>query len=331
MKKIKYIIRCIFRLDFKNMFKIMSKLSKKSGKSKLYIFFDVIYCGLIYGAGYYDYQEFEFYNLSRKERKTYLTRTKNNLIIKKYNNKNNFYLFDDKVIFNDLFKQYLNREYLVIDEDSFKEFKKFTTKHKTFIAKPINGEGGRDVDKIVIKKDSNLEEIFSSLIKNKQLLIEEYIAQNDKINKLYDGSVNTLRIFTFYDGENSYVLNAVFKIGNGGCTDNFSSGSMYTFLDEEGVVIAPAIDKDDKVYEKHPITKNKILGFKVPFFKEACDLVCEASKVVNDIRYVGWDVAITKDGAVIVEGNCYPGVFQIKPSFSNHIGLIPKYKKYMDF
>ena len=76
--------------------------------------------------------------------------------------------------------------------------------------------------------------------------------------------------------------------------------------------------------------KKDIYGFKVPFYEEACQMVKEASKVVPSVRYVGWDVAITNKGPVIIEGNCFPGVFQIRPSFDrSHTGIIPKYKKYM--
>lgn len=332
MKKIKYLFRCIKRLDVKNMFVIINNVSKKSKKNKLWIFIDVIYCGLVYGAGYYDYQEFEFYLLSNKERKTYLTRVKNNMIVKKYNNPKEFYKFDDKGVFNELFKDYLKRDYLVIDEKSFSAFKKFISRHKSFIAKPIDGDGGKGVEKIVIKDDNNLDEVFASLILKKQLLLEELITQHEEINELYEGAVNSLRLFTFFDGVNGYVLNSVFKLGNGGVTDNFSSGSMYTFTDDEGVVIVPAIDRNDDIYEIHPITGKKITGFKVPFYKEACEMVIKAASVVNDVRYIGWDVAITPKGPVIIEGNCFPGVFQIKPHLAKeHVGLITKYKKYMDF
>ena len=185
MKKIKYLFRCIKRLDVKNMFVIINNVSKKSKKNKLWIFIDVIYCGLVYGAGYYDYQEFEFYLLSNKERKTYLTRVKNNMIVKKYNNPKDFYKFDDKGVFNELFKDYLKRDYLVIDEKSFSAFKKFISKHKSFIAKPIDGDGGKGVEKIVIKGDTNLDEVFAYLILKKQLLLEEVITQHEKINELY--------------------------------------------------------------------------------------------------------------------------------------------------
>lgn len=327
MNKIKYILKCIKTLNYKSMIKIAKKISKENHKLLIFTLIDMIYCGFIYGAGYYDYQEFEFYNLNKEERKTYLTRTKNNLIIKTCNKKEDFNILDDKILFNEIFNEYIKRDYLKVE--TFEEFKKFTDKHKEFIAKPINGEGGKGIMKYEV--EDNIESLYNVIKSLKQDLIEEVIKQHPEINKLYSGSVNTLRLFTFNDGENTYILNSVFKIGNGGCTDNFSSGSMYTFVNDRGIIIVPAIDQQDNIYEDHPITQKKIIGFKVPYYKEACEMVKEASELAPTIKYIGWDVAITPDGPVIIEGNSFPGVFQIKPSLSKtKEGLIPKYKKYMD-
>lgn len=330
MSKLKYILRCIKHLDIKNMFNVARKLSKKTKKFTIFILIDIIYCAIKYGAGYYDYQEFEFYNLTNKERSTYITRIKNNQIIKRYNNKEEFYKFDNKEVFNELFNDYLKRDYIIL-KDNEKEFEKFAKKHNEFIVKPINGEGGKGVDKCVVNSKTNLNKLYKTLISNNQLLCEEFIMQHKDINKLYAKSVNTLRLFTFITDNIVVVLNSVFKIGNGGVTDNFSSGSMYTFVNDEGIIIAPAIDRNDNYYEVHPITNERIIGYKIPFYKESCDLVKSAALVVPTVRYVGWDVAITNEGPVIVEGNSYPGIFQMKPSFNKeHKGLIEKYQKYME-
>ena len=330
MSKMKYILRCITKMDYKNMFKVAKKVSKKARKPRLWILIDMIYCGLKYGAGYYDYQEFEFYLLNKKERTQYLTRTKNNLIIKKYNNKEFFHLLDNKEEFNHTFKEFIKRDYMVLNKSNQKEFASFLKKNKEIIVKPLDGEGGKGVEKITYDKNLDISKLYQSLQAKKQCLIEEVIQQDERINKLYAGSVNTLRLFTFFDGKEAHIINQVFKIGNGGVTDNFSSGSMYTFVDEEGKIIVPAIDQNDQVFKKHPITNETILGYQVPEFKEACDLVCQAAKKIPEIQYIGWDVAISKEGPAIIEGNSFPGVFQIKPSFMKNQGLIPKYQKYMD-
>lgn len=331
MEKIKYLIKRIMQMDYKNMFKIAKKISKKINKNYILIILDMIRAGIKYQAGYYDYQEFEFYNLNRKQRKTYLTRGKNNQIIKKFNDKSKFYLIDNKENFYRGYKEFIKRDWILLNGKNFDEFENFLEKNKTAIVKPVDGEGGKGVEKI---EDINLNEnriLYEKLVKNKQNIVEQCIIQHKELNELYSGSVNSLRMFTFYKEGKTYFLQAILKIGNGGVVDNFSSGGMYAYVDENGYVYTEAIDREDNIFAEHPISKHKIVGFKVPMFKEAIELVKEAAKVVPEVRYVGWDVAISDNGPMIIEGNCFPGVFQAKPSLTkDKVGLIPKYNEVMN-
>ena len=321
MKKMSFLLGSIKPTTINSLLNVRNKVKEKSNKH--FILLDMIYCSLRYQAAFYDYLEFEFYSINNKQRKTYLTNGKNNEIVKTFNDKNYWYLLDDKAEFNKLYKKYLNRDFL-LPNSSIEEFNSFIKNKDRVIVKPVDGVGGVGI-KIVSTKEENLYE------KYKDYLIEEIIIQNDKLNEIYDKSVNSLRLFTFYDGKNSYLLQSIIKFGNGNVVDNFSSGGMYAFVSDDGTIITPAIDKNDNIYESHPITKKQILGFKIPLFEEAKKTVLEASKELNEIKYIGWDVAITNDKASIIEGNSYPGVFQIKPSFSkDKTGILPKYEKIMN-
>ena len=330
MGKIKYLIKRILKMDYKNMFRIAKAISKKTKKNTFMIIIDMIRCGIKYQAGYYDYQEFEFYNLNKEERKTYLTRGKNNEIVKKFNDRTSFHKFEDKAEFNSIFNKYLKRNWMVLNDNNYSDFEKFLKDNKAIIVKPIDDEGGNGVEKFVYSDDLNCKELYDKLVSNGQLLIEECIKQHEDMNVLYDKSVNTMRMFTFYKNGESFFLQAVLKIGNGGVVDNFSSGGMYTYVSDAGDVYVEAIDKNDNIYHTHTISNHKIVGFKVPMFNEAIDLVKEAAKVIPEVAYVGWDIAISESGPVIVEGNCFPGVFQVKPSLvDKKEGLIPKYNEIM--
>ena len=330
MEKIKYLFKRILKLDYSNMIKIAKAVSKKTNKNLLFILFDMTKCGLKYQAGYYDYQEFEFYNLNKEQRETYLTRGKNNEIIKKFNDKSKFYIFDNKEEMYKIYNKFLKRQWMVLNENNYNDFLDFFKQNKVIIVKPIDGEGGKGIEKYEYINDEESKIVYSSLLFKKQLLVEQCIKQHPDMNKLYNKSVNTLRMFTFYKDGQAYFLQAILKVGNGGVVDNFSSGGMYTYVDDEGTVYAEAIDQMDNKYYKHPISNETIVGFKVPMFKEAVRMVKEAAKVVTEMGYIGWDVAISEDGPVLVEGNCYPGVFQVKPSLvEKKEGIIPKYNKVM--
>ena len=155
------------------------------------------------------------------------------------------------------------------------------------------------------------------------------MALNKILSKLNKSSVNTLRIVSFYDGKKTHILNSVLKIGNGGVTDNFSSGSMYTFI-KDGEIVVPAIDNLDNIFEVHPISNQKLVGYKIPNYDKVIELVNECSKICKEGKYVGWDVAILEDDVCLIEGNCYPGIYQIKPSFLNiKEGLVKIYEQAM--
>jgi hypothetical protein len=328
MKKIKFLIKAILKMNYKEMFRIARKISKEHGKLTIITFIDIIWCGLRYGAGYMDYLEFEFYLLNGSQRKTFLTRAKNNEIVRKYNNKEYNHYLNNKIEFNNMFKDYLDRDFIDVSKCTKKEFKQFCKGKKYVIAKEVDNCGGVGVSKEFVQDTNRL---YEKLRKNKQYLVEEVIVQNSKISKLYPDSVNTLRLFTFLDDKgNVQILNAIFKIGNKGFVDNFASGGMYTFLDDNGEVVCPAINKKDDKFTIHPETKEQIIGFKVPNYDKAIELVKKASLLIPEIRYIGWDVAITEKGACLVEGNEFPGVFQIKPSFMDEPeGILTRYNKYM--
>jgi glutathione synthase/RimK-type ligase-like ATP-grasp enzyme len=83
---------------------------------------------------------------------------------------------------------------------------------------------------------------------------------------------------------------------------------MATEIDlKTGKLVRPALDKDLNEFTHHPKTNVKIEGFQIPFFKEVKEMVKEAALESDKILVVGWDVAITDEGPLIIEGNRRPG------------------------
>ena len=70
-----YFRRVLKQASFDKLRSNINAAHERSGKSKLAIFLDMAWSFVRYGAGYYDYLIFAFYNLKAKERKTYVTDT----------------------------------------------------------------------------------------------------------------------------------------------------------------------------------------------------------------------------------------------------------------
>lgn len=89
--------------------------------------------------------------------------------------------------------------------------------------------------------------------------------------------------------------------------DNFHQGGKGVLVDiETGKLVGNGIDK--KLNEsKNSITNIKFDGFQIPYWEEIKEMVLEAALVNDKVNMVGWDVAISKNGPLIIEGNRGPG------------------------
>lgn len=335
IKRLKFLIKKIRTCNYKNAYNKAKFIGKKVGKSPWFILIDMLYCSIRYGAGYSDYVEFEYELMNNKQRKTYITSELNNRIVKKYNNKQYWYKLEDKITFNNLFKEFVNRDFISLrDGDAtYEEFEQFCRKHKKIIIKPTDACSGEGIELIEINKKINLKSLYSRLRIEKKYLVEEFIIQHKKISNIYPNSVNTLRVISFLKDNNEVViLKLVMKFGNDSFMDNFATGGMYTFPNINGIIEYPAFDKDCNIYDNHPKTNSKIKGFQIPYIRETIKMIKKSALIVPEIRYVGWDVAITDNGPILIEGNHYCGLFQLKASLNeNKIGDLPNFKKHINF
>jgi hypothetical protein len=60
-----------------------------------------------------------------------------------------------------------------------------------------------------------------------------------------------------------------------------------------------------RVFSAHPKTGIPFATVRLPHWPAARLLVCRAALVFAPIRTVGWDVALTTEGPVLVEGNVW--------------------------
>ena len=333
MKRILYLIKRILKMDYKGLFRTVKSVHKKSGKSRTGLFFDIVKCGLKYGAGYKDYELCEWWNLNAEQRATYVTRGINNTIVTLLNNKEYYHILDNKIEFNNKFGEYLGRKWLDMSTATMETFSEFLEGLDIIISKPANDACGRGVEKITVSDYPSKEALFDYLKSINSGLLEELVVQHEGVARLYPLSVNTYRIVTVLTEGVPHIVYAFIRIGNGGrFVDNINAGGMAAPVNiETGVIEYPAFDKDSIYYETHPYTNCAIKGYQLPQWDKAVDTVLKAATVVKEVGYVGWDVAATKDGVVLIEGNPFPGhdILQMPPHVPDKIGMLPQFKKYI--
>lgn len=330
-----YIMRCIKSMNFKNLFATVNEIHGITGKNRPFLFCDVVWCGLRYGAGYRDYRLNEWWTLNGKQRKTYVTRGINNSIIKMCNDPAYYHLLNNKIDFNSLFGEYLGRRWIYLKEATESDFEKFMSGLETVVAKPTDEACGRGVEKINKSDYESTAAMYKHLTETGRFLVEECIVQHPVLSGIYPYSVNTLRIVSLTSDDGTpNILYAFIRIGNGGrVVDNINAGGMAAPIDlDTGVINNVAFDKDSRYYDTHPQTGSPIVGVKIPMWDEAKELVLKAAKMIPQLRYVGWDVAITPDKPVFVEGNQHPGhdILQMPPHVPDKIGMLPRIKQFID-
>lgn len=325
----KYYMKIVSGARFKKMFKVIDDVKNKTGKNKVFIFFDMINCMIRYGAGYYDYNIFAFYNMNHKQRKTYITRIKNKKLILYCNDQKYSHIFNNKNEFNKVYKDYLNRDYLDLENVTFDDFKKFMDGKDIIFAKPNVGESGKGIEKLYKKDFKNLEDMFKYVTSKNFGILEELIVQHEALNKLYPLSVNSLRIVTIVVDKIPHVVYVVSKMGNEGkFVDNMENSGLCCPVDTTtGKINNVAHTSKLITYDTHPYTNIKLIGYEIPYIKEAMELVKKAALVVPEVKYIGWDVFIGEDGPGIIEGNDYPGYdfWQLPEHTPDKIGLVPYY------
>lgn len=329
MGKIAYILRTVKKMDIVAAFNVVEETSKRCGKKKVIILCDIIWCGFRYGAGYTDYYDFYFDFADKRQRKTYITRGINNSLIRLLNDSEYRHIFGNKDEFNKIFKDFIGRNWLLMKETDIDEFIKWADGKELIIAKPKDKMCGYGIEKINIKNFESLKFLYHYLENKHFDIVEECLIQHDSLNIMYPESINTIRVITVLVNGISNIIAAYLRIGNGAHIDNFNSGGMMTRIDLiTGKIMYEAVDQNNTVFHKHPITGTEIVDFQIPMWNECLELTKQAANRVPQVAYIGWDVAVTPIGPVLVEGNEFPGHHQHLPYYSpDDYGLLPQIKE----
>ena len=331
---VKFLVQCLVRMDYAGLFQTVSKVHKACGKNRLSILTDVVKCGLRYGAGYNDYLLCEFYNLTEEQRATYITRQVNNKLVALLNDRAYYHLFDNKKDFYTTFSDCMGRDWLDFTKASKEDLARFLQGKETFMVKPDAESGGKGVEKLRAADFPSADSLYAKLKQDNIGVVEEVITQHPQMDALNPHCLNTLRIVTILNDQGPHIVYGFVRIGNSDRpVDNLHSGGMFAPIDlETGKISAPGYDKERVTYQRHPLTGVELVGFQIPYWEESKALCLKAATRVPQMRYIGWDVGVTPNGPVFVEGNNLPGydILQMPPHTPDKIGMLPTFRQYVD-
>ena len=144
-------------------------------------------------------------------------------------------------------------------------------------------------------------------------IITEFVEMHPDLKKLNPGSVNTIRVVVINEHGNDIKIPFAFmRIGTkkSGIVDNVAQGGMVCKIDINTGRFYDAEVLKNHVYEKaefHPDTHEKMEGI-VPNWDTVKTALRQMSEYYPQLKWLGYDIAITHEGFEIIEINSHQGL-----------------------
>ena len=300
-----------------------TKIHDFTDKDRTNIFLErqnVLFSKIRFGMTAEEHYLFKFNKKTYIDKSEFVSHSERRKIISKYYYKSNrpWIILKDKWKTYLCFKDYFKREACLIDgQESFESFISFASNHEKFIIKPIDEARGTGIQIYDSKKsDKTPEELFyTNLIKGKYIA-EELIEQASEMAKFHPESINTIRLVTWLDDDNAVrKIFALVRMGIGSSiVDNAGAGGGIASVDiDTGIITSDLMREDGKsCFKMHPDTNVQIKKSRIPKWNECLKFADEVSHVVPNLKWIGWDFALTDKGWVLVEANQSPSFVGIQ-------------------
>ncbi len=159
--------------------------------------------------------------------------------------------------------------------------------------------------------------------------IEPFIVQHKELNRIYNQAVSNVRLVTLnHHGQIILYAQAILIGSRGAHVSNIRFGGIVVGVDSNGILQERGIYKSSdgfKSCKQHLDSGIVFKGFQIPMWQEAVDLALKAHASLRDIHSIGWDIAITSQGPIIIEANEEWGTMTQCFGGHHHMHLIKKY------
>jgi hypothetical protein len=181
---------------------------------------------------------------------------------------------------------------------------------KSLFIKPVNESGGVGATRFAESDQASRDAVsrLRNYLLTGSFLIQDEVTQHARLNELNRTSLNTVRIDTLRTaGSDAEIISALLRIGLAGShVDNVAGGGVWLGIDlAAGTLNRVAVNKlssGGRSFTAHPDSNVQFEGFQLPCFEEVKKLAVEAANIMPPAM-IGWDIAISNNGPVLMEGN----------------------------
>lgn len=197
------------------------------------------------------------------------------------------------------------------------------------VAKPVDGAYGRGILFLDRRGDRYIggslelpvedwpKALASRLPRDETWLVQTRYRPHRVVRKLSGSeALTTYRVGTYRapGSDNPEIIFQYLRLaGPGSLLDNFAwarGGNAIVTLNAEGdrlqdvLTYNAAVGRLESTWV-HPWTDEQLHGIPAPLAEECRGLACNAARAFAPLRAVGWDIGISEDGPVLIEGNAH--------------------------
>ena len=296
-----------------NMLRIYDEMVKKSERCPDTRFnrFDYLCSYIMFGTEPEDYFSFDFFERRNPFfRNHHVTRTRMNYIKEKLNTPSAVKILNSKADFNSIFEEYLGRKWCCpndTDEETF--VNRLSSEKGEVFVKLLSGFGGKGAFRTSADAD-NLRKLYKELTEgDAKYIVEEYYDQKGFLRDVNPSSLNTIRVTTLRTPKDIVPLYAYYRAGGAdSAVDNLHSGGVRYTIDIKNGEFLKGINYTGNNIENHPSTGIKVAGYILPLWHDVIEFVTKLHKMAPEgANLIGWDVCVSDDKMVVIEGNAGPG------------------------
>lgn len=304
-------------------------IAKQENKPVLSVWLRMLWSLALTGCTFKEYFNLDFAKRTVRNQRTFITTGSNMNAYSQLNDKAFYHIFLNKDEFNTRFADFIAREWIKLGENKELIYA-FFSKHKDIIIKPVSGDSGRGIKIIHNSNELTCEEIDRIIAEHRSDIAEQVLYNHRKMNELNPLSLNTMRVITVRSKEHLDILFAGVRYGAKGCEiDNISTGGYIAPIDiATGAICGESHTK--KTFATNNAKTESYVGFQIPMWDHLYDYLYSLTAVVPQMKYMAWDIAITNDGFVVIEGNHSSGNTVTQAHLSEtQQGLKPRLRQIM--
>jgi hypothetical protein len=308
IKRIFYFGYYLREIDRSKFLDFLEFTKHQTGHSSIRILMDILVSTFKYNISILDYFYFRFHSKLATERNQWAGTGYMYEFQMKMNPPAAREVLANKILFFKKLSAFAKRNFNTYDEliqnPSF-VLNWLGNPHDKIVLKNSRGQVGAEVE-IVKTSDFTSEQLLHYMLAHDFDMVEDFVKQHENLMKLSSTGLNTIRVITQIEKSQVIILAARLRISIDSSVDNLAAGNIAAPIDlTSGVVSGFGAYSDIRKQPQkiHPITKQSIVGFQIPYWKEALEIVRQAALTIPENRSVGWDVAITDTGPLLIEGN----------------------------